>query len=99
MTNDEIIDLVFAELKSAEKQHPSWPVDPIHAAAILGEEAGELLQATIDFTYQGGEFELGRMKKEAAQCAAMGIRFLMGFDRYERPIDNQGALIRMEVKP
>ena len=99
MTNDEVIDLVFRELGAAEVKHPGWPVDPVHAAAILGEEAGELLQAALDFTYQGGNFELGRMKKEAAQCAAMGIRFLMGFDRYERAINNQRALIRMKEKP
>ncbi len=84
MTHQEIIDLVFDELKAAEKKHPGWPQDPVHAAAVLGEEVGELIQASIDFTYKVKDRPAAyrNMRTEAAQCAAMAIRFLLGFDYY-----------------
>jgi hypothetical protein len=75
MTRDQVIETVFDELRKAEIKHPSWPTDPIHAAAIVAEEAGELVQASIDHYYMVECKE--RMMKEAAQTAAMGIRLLI----------------------
>jgi NTP pyrophosphatase (non-canonical NTP hydrolase) len=79
MTKDKVIELVFEELRKAEAKHPSWPNDPIHGAAIVAEEAGELIQASIDYYYKHhtrlpSDYA---MMKEAAQTAAMGIRFLL----------------------
>jgi len=70
----EAVKLALAELKKAEEKHPNWPSDPIHAAAIVAEEAGELVQASLDTTYSGGSQD--RMRAEASQVAAMGLRFL-----------------------
>jgi hypothetical protein len=75
MTRDQVIETVFDELRKAETKHPSWPTDPIHAAAIVAEEAGELVQASIDHYYTVECKE--RIIKEAAQTAAMGIRLLI----------------------
>jgi len=75
MIIEEIVRKVVAELKSAEEKHPGWPVDPIHAAAIVAEEAGELIQASIDYVYDNGTEE--QLVLEATQTAAMGIRFLL----------------------
>tara|TARA_Y100000034_G_C6844347_1_gene382329 strand:- start:507 stop:806 length:300 start_codon:yes stop_codon:yes gene_type:complete len=75
MNLDKVIDLVFSELKKAEAKHPSWPEDFIHGAAIVAEEAGELVQASLDHVYEEGD-RLEEMRTEAAQVAAMGIRFL-----------------------
>ena len=36
------IEDVQAELKRAATKFPTWPTDPIHALAVLGEEYGEL---------------------------------------------------------
>ena len=69
------IDLIFNELEAAEKKHPHWPEDKIHAVAIMSEEAGESMQAAIDCTYANGDLE--RLKKELAQTGAMCIRALM----------------------
>lgn len=82
---EEILDLIVAELKSAEAKHPGWPTDPIHGAAIVAEESGELVQAAIDYVYTNGEE--GRMVAEAVQTAAMGIRFLL----------NVGSMARTQV--
>lgn len=76
--NEWVIERVFGELKKAEEKFPGWPTDPIHAAAIVAEEAGELVQAAIDFTYSDDLPGHWQMEEEAAQCAAMGIRFLLG---------------------
>lgn len=93
MELDRVIDRIFEELRKAEEKHPGWPMDPVHAAAILAEEAGELVQAALDYTYQGGSEK--QMELEAAQCGAMAIRFLTMIGVYdERSQANQYFMIR-----
>ena len=41
---EDSIALIEEELIRARDKFPKWPVDPIHAAAIVSEEAGELVQ-------------------------------------------------------
>ena len=79
MTPVERIEL---ELQEAKKKWPNWVCDPIHAAVILGEEAGELMRAANQFSYENGSLEA--MEKEAAQAGAMAIRFLAGLQEYKR---------------
>lgn len=76
------LELILTELKLAKVKWPAWVDDPVHAAGILNEESGELMQASLDFCYSGGDIE--HMKKEAAQVGAMAIRFLEGVKKYER---------------
>jgi NTP pyrophosphatase (non-canonical NTP hydrolase) len=66
------------ELERAESKFPVFPADPIHAAAILQEEAGELIRAALQFTYEGGSFDA--MKNEAVQVGAMALRFLVNIE-------------------
>ena len=73
-TNEDLVSLVFAELNRAESKFPGFPTDPIHAAAVLAEENGELQQAVLQWTYEGGG--LDKVRKEAVQTAAMALRFL-----------------------
>ena len=79
---DAILESVITELDMARAKWPDWPVDPVHAAAVVSEEAGELVQAANDFCYSGGDSE--RMRSEAVQTVAMGLRFLAGLAMYER---------------
>ena len=79
---EAILESVITELDMAKAKWPDWPVDPVHAAAVVSEEAGELVQAANDFCYSGGD--LDRMKAEAIQTVAMGLRFLDGLAMYER---------------
>lgn len=74
---DKTMDAVFAELKAAEIKFPGWPDDVVHAAAIVSEEAGELQKAALDYYYH--ECSEEQLVKEAAQTAAMGIRFLINY--------------------
>jgi len=65
---------IWQEFNRAAQQHPGWPEDLVHQAAIVAEEAGELVQAALDATYHGGSRE--RMQQEALQVAAMAVRLL-----------------------
>lgn len=75
-----ILESFLQELERAEAKHPAYPPDPIHAAAILAEEAGEVVKAALQFTYEGGT--LVDMEKEAIQTGAMAIRFLKNLHRF-----------------
>ncbi|MEB6540277.1 hypothetical protein MXM81_14425 [Serratia plymuthica] len=77
------ITQINEELAAAEKKHPTWPRDTVHASAILNEEAGELTQAAIDYHYHNGSLE--KVRREAAQVGAMAIRVLIGLPYAERP--------------
>ncbi len=86
-----VIDEVFGALRKAEAKHPGWPMDPIHAAAIVGEEAGELTRAALQYHYEGVDSD--PMLQEAAETAAMAIRFLInarlhGYDTVESAREN-----------
>ena len=73
---------IIQELERAKAKWPEWPTDPIHAASVLSEEAGELVQACNDFCYSSGSIE--QMELEARQVGAMALRFLENIDRYRR---------------
>lgn len=68
------------ELDEALRKFPEWPTDPIHAAAIVAEECGELQRAVLQLTYEPGKTSRLEVMQEARQTAAMAIRFLAGFD-------------------
>ena len=78
MTYVQAMNLLVEELGKAEAKFPGFPEDAIHAASIVGEEAGELLKAALQYTYQNGSKT--RMVEEAIQAGAMAIRFLMNID-------------------
>lgn len=82
MTRHEAMELILAELSKAMEKHIDWPDDKIYAAAILIEEAGELLQAANDHEQKTKnavckQIVIDRMKLEAAQVGAMAMRFLI----------------------
>lgn len=81
MTRNEAINLIVEELEEATEAWPDWPTDPVHAAAVIAEEAGELVQAALQFCYQEADRE--PMGLEAMQVGAMAIRFLMSFAIYD----------------
>jgi len=80
---EQIMELVFSELRKAEEKFRGFPIDAIHGAAIVGEEAGELLQAALDWNY-GRYGNKACMKREACQAAAMALRFLFNLEYMER---------------
>jgi hypothetical protein len=79
-TNQEII----AELNFAVQKFPTWPTDPLHALAVLGEEFGELTKAILQHTYEPHKgVTRADIRLEAIQTAAMALRFAESLDAYQ----------------
>ena len=77
------IDYILNEVSRATKKFPTWPTDPIHAAGVVAEEAGELHKEVMQLTYEPHKSSKESVRQEAIQLAAMSIRFLMSLDKYE----------------
>lgn len=80
MTDKEQEHLVniIEEYHTAKAKHPNWPADIVHCAAIVAEEAGELVQAALNKYYGGNELTCNEdLTTEAIQTGAMGLRFLI----------------------
>lgn len=69
---------IFSEINRAEKLHPDWPTNPIHQAAIVTEEAGELLQASLNHNEHKGSKKA--IITEAIHTAASALRFLKNIE-------------------
>lgn len=82
-TVPDVVQKVMAEVFKATTKFPTWPTDPLHALAVLGEEFGELTQAVLQSTYEPHKSNPDDVKTEAIQTAAMALRFLMSLDRYQ----------------
>jgi NTP pyrophosphatase (non-canonical NTP hydrolase) len=79
---NSIILCITEELQRAERKHPEWPTDPVHAAAILSEESGELVRSVLRWNYENKSFF--EMQDEAIQVGAMAVRFLLNLDYYKK---------------
>lgn len=88
----KVLVRVLRELDKAEAQHPEWPKDHIHQAAIVQEEAGELIRATLQLRYEKGH--TSSMIKEATQTTAMGLRFLLNNQVPAFTLGNLGDMAR-----
>lgn len=74
---------VLAEVERATRKFPTWPTDPLHALAVLGEEFGELTKDMLQLTYEPHKTNAANVRTEALQTAAMALRLFMSLDRYE----------------
>lgn len=78
-----MIDDILAELERATTKFPTWPTDPLHALAVLGEEYGELTKAMLQLTYEPHKTSGAEVRAEAIQTAAMALRLAMSLDVYD----------------
>jgi len=74
---------VLDEVARATRKFPTWPTDPLHAVAVLGEEFGELTKAVLQTAYEPHKVEEGELRTEAIQTAAMALRFVASLEKYE----------------
>ena len=70
----QMFGLIEDELIKARKKFPVWKTESVHAAAVVCEEAGELIRAALQHSDEGGL--ITACDKEAIQTGAMAIRFL-----------------------
>ena len=78
-----IVLRVVAEVERATAKVPTWPDDPLHALAVLGEEYGELTKEMLQLTYEPHKTSTDAVRKESEHTAAMAIRLLMSLDTYD----------------
>lgn len=81
----DAVQFAIAELFEARRQHPQWPDDPVHAAAILAKELGALQESLLEHIYEAPKRQVPnrRIHKEAEQTAAMALRFLANCKHYK----------------
>ena len=80
---DSPLGQILAEFERAVVKFPTWPTDPLHAVAVLGEEFGELTQEALQLTYEPHKTTREAFRKEAIQTAAMALRFVVSLDSYQ----------------
>lgn len=90
-STSEIIADIEKELDAACRKFPSWPADPLHALAVLGEEYGELVRAALQRTYDRN-VSAADVRAEAIQVAAMAIRFIRAMPHYDFAASEQARL-------
>lgn len=86
-----VYELVMKEIRAATTKFPTWPTDPLHAIAVLGEEYGELQKAVLQSIYEPHKSSSEDVRNEAIQTAAMAIRFLLSLDSYKYQRGQQHA--------
>ena len=79
----KVLDEAVVEMKRAMRKFPQWPTDPIHAATVIAEESGELQKSVLEAVYEPHKGSKSNIRTEAIQTAAMCLRFLASFDKYE----------------
>lgn len=77
-----LVGRISAEVERSTTKFPTWPTDPLHALAVLGEEFGELTKAMLQLTYEPHKTSAAEVRTEAIQTAAMALRLAMSLDRY-----------------
>ena len=67
---------VQRELAQARWKFGWWPQNPVEAAAIVNEEAGEVVKGINNWHHGHGDDTPEEIYKEAVQAAAMLVRFV-----------------------
>jgi hypothetical protein len=92
-----VMQEVQAELARATAKFPTWPTDPLHALAVLGEEFGELTKDMLQMTYEPHKTNRERIRREAIQTAAMALRLAESLDVYDYKPAPQHSQARDEL--
>ena len=81
MKLENVLSMIMAECDRAERIHPVWPKNLIHAGMIVSEESGELCQSILNHNERKGSKQA--IITEAIHTAAMAIRFLKNINDEE----------------
>lgn len=78
-----IFDTFVSELERAEKKHPQWPTDPLRQTAVVVEEAGEALQATLNLV------EYREIMEPSDYAPINQVLYRDTVDEHQRQIDKE----------
>lgn len=87
----------LAEVRHAMQKFPTWPTDPLHALAVLGEEFGELTKGVLQLTYEPHKTDWAQVRREAIQTAAMALRMAASLTAYEYRPSAQHSQEKLDV--
>lgn len=77
----EVFGMIGDELEVALQKFPSFPIDPLHAIAVINEEAGEATKDAFQWGYEPAKNKnRDTLRKELIQTAAMCVRMILGLD-------------------
>lgn len=93
----DVMKEVQAEMERATAKFPTWPTDPLHALAVLGEEFGELTKDMLQLCYEPHKTSRENVRKEAIQTATMALRLAMSLDAYDYKRGPQHSQARDEL--
>ncbi len=71
-----IVQEIEDEVERAIHKFPTWPTDPVHAAAVISEETGEVTKAVLQSIYEPHKSDPLKVRAEVIQVAAMCFRFI-----------------------
>jgi hypothetical protein len=81
---NETLQDIFKEINKARVKWPGWPADVVHSAAIVAEEAGEALQAALNYQYKSGFREdRAKIKEELLHTIVTAVRFLEEWEGFK----------------
>lgn len=69
---------VLSEIASAKTKHPEWPADHVSRAAIVSEEAGEVIREANHLREGKGDVRL--LRSELIQTAGVCLRMIAIMD-------------------
>lgn len=72
----ELVKMIELELGRAREKHPHWPVDDIHKAMIVLDQAGGVAKESYKCVYGGGNEEY--LEKEVMHTLIVCYRFMLG---------------------
>ena len=88
---------ILMEMKRATEKHPEWPTCPVHRAAILSEEAGEVIREANHI--REGHGDLKALRMELIQTAGTCIRMINIMDAEKSENDGVIPIPDFEEKP
>jgi NTP pyrophosphatase (non-canonical NTP hydrolase) len=85
---------ILNEIQKAVKKHPTWPRDAVSRAAIVAEEAGEVIREANHI--REGHGDRNALRLELIQTAGVCIRMINVMDAEKSnaaPVYQQGAKV------
>lgn len=90
-----VIFEILEEMRKAKSKHPTWPMDAVSRAAIVAEEAGEVIREANHIREGHGDPQALRL--ELVQTAGVCVRMINVMDSEKHnaiPVFDQGAKVK-----